>query len=72
MGQVIEKVIEWYNDRGKGKGRVRIGDILMERWNDFVEFMKPALGEYAVKSPKKPEFIKIHTYQTEWLSPYKE
>src|SRR3989338_3750504 len=31
MGEVIEKVIEWYNDRGKGKGRVRIGDILMNK-----------------------------------------
>jgi len=66
MGQVIEKVIEWYNDRGKGKGRVRIGDILMKKWQDFVDFIKPVLGEYAVKNPKRPEFIKIHTFQTGW------
>jgi anaerobic sulfite reductase subunit C len=66
MGAVIEKGIEWYNDRGKGKGRVRIGDILMKKWQDFVNFIKPVLGEYAVKNPSKPEFIKIHTFQTEW------
>lgn len=67
MGAVIEKVIEWYNDRGKGRGRVRIGDILMEKWPDFVKFMKPVLGEYAVKNPKKPESVKIHSFQTGWM-----
>lgn len=66
MGQVIEKVIEWYNDRGKGKGRIRIGDILIEKWNDFLDFMKPVLSEYAVKDSKKPEYIRIHTFQTAW------
>ncbi len=63
MGDVIEKIIEWYNDRGKGKGRVRIADILMEKWSDFVDFMKPFLGEYAVKNPKKPQYIEIHSFQ---------
>ena len=67
MGQVIEKVIEWYNDRGKGKGRVRIGDILMGKWPDFVAFMKPVLGEHAVKNPQKPDYIKIHSFQTGWM-----
>lgn len=67
MGSVIEKVIEWYNDRGKGRGRVRIGDLLMEKWLDFSEFMKPVLSEYAVKKPRKPEHIKIHSFQTGWM-----
>lgn len=67
MGQVIEKVIEWYNDRGRGLGRVRIGDILMEKWQDFVDFIKPVLGEYAVKDPSRPQFIKIHSFQTGWM-----
>lgn len=66
MGEVIQKVIEWYNEKGKGKGRVRIGDILRENWKDFVEFIKPVLGEYAVENPKKPEYIKLHTFQTGW------
>ena len=62
-----EEFLEWYNDRGKGLGRVRIGDILMEKWQDFVDFMRPVLGEYAVKDPIKPDYIKIHSYQTEWM-----
>ena len=66
MGQVTEKVIAWYNDRGKGRGRVRIGDILREKWQDFIEFMKPVLGEYAVRNPQRPEYIKIHSFQTGW------
>lgn len=66
VGDVIQRVIEWYNDRGQGKGRIRIGDILMESWQDFIDFMKPILGEYAVENPKKPEYIKIHTFQTGW------
>ncbi|HLD82348.1 MAG TPA: 4Fe-4S dicluster domain-containing protein, partial [Candidatus Omnitrophota bacterium] len=66
MGEVIEKVIEWYNIIGKGKGRIRIGDFLMKKWPDFVEFIQPVLAEFAVKNPKRPEFIKIHSFQTEW------
>ena len=66
MGEVIEKVIEWYNIIGKGKGRIRIGDFLMKKWPDFLEFIKPVLGEYRVENPKRPEFIKIHSFQTEW------
>ncbi|MDI6784318.1 MAG: 4Fe-4S dicluster domain-containing protein [bacterium] len=66
MGLVIEKVIEWYNVRGKGKGRVRIGDILREKWSDFLEFINPVLGEYAVTNPPKPDFIEIHSFQTGW------
>lgn len=66
VGDVIQGVIEWYNDRGKGKGRIRIGDILMEKWQDFIDFMKPILGEYAVENPIKPEYVKIHSFQTGW------
>ena len=69
MGEVIEKVIGWYNDRAKGKGRIRIGDVLREKWLDFVNFMQPVLGEYAVRNPHKPEYIKIHSFQTEWMPP---
>ena len=67
MGQVIQKVIAWYNERGKDRGRVRIGDILREKWSDFVASIKPVLGEYAVKNPKRPEYIKIHSFQTGWM-----
>lgn len=67
MGEVIEKVIAWYNDRGKGKGRVRIGDILRENWQDFLEFMQPVLGEYAARDPKMPEYIRMHSFQTGWM-----
>ena len=66
IGQVIEHVIEWYNDKGKDKGRVRIGDILREKWQDFLSFINPVLGEYAVKDPQKPQYIKIHAFQTGW------
>ena len=65
-GPVIEKVIESDTERGKGKGRVRIGEILREKWQDFLEFMKPVLGEYAVRNPQRPEYIKIHSFQTGW------
>ena len=67
MGEVIEKVIAWYNDRAKGRGRIRIGDILREKWADFVDFIKPVLGEYAVENPQRPEYIKIHSFQTGWM-----
>ena len=56
-----------YRTAPKGRGRVRIGDILMDKWLDFVEFMKPVFGEYAVKNSKKPEYIKIHSFQTGWM-----
>jgi dissimilatory sulfite reductase (desulfoviridin) alpha/beta subunit len=69
MGLVIEKVIEWYNSRGKGKGRVRIGDILREKWQDFLNFIKPVLEDCAVKEPKKPQYNRIHTFQTGWMPP---
>jgi dissimilatory sulfite reductase (desulfoviridin) alpha/beta subunit len=68
MGQVIEKVIEWYNEKGKGMGRVRIGDILMEHWSSFLSFMQPTLGEYAARDPEKPQQITIHSFQTGWMS----
>lgn len=67
MGEVIEKVIEWYQDKGKGRGRVRIGDLLMEKWQDFVDFIRPVLDGYAVKNPQKPKFIKIHSFQSGWM-----
>jgi len=67
MGKVIEKVIEWYNKEGKDKGRVRIGDILRDKWTDFIDFIKPVLGDYAIKNPKRPEYIKIHSFQTGWM-----
>lgn len=71
MGEVIEKVIEWYNDRAKGRGRVRIGDILREKWQDFVDFIRPVLAESAVRDPKPPAYNTIHTFQTGWLPPSK-
>jgi len=67
MGSVVEKVIEWYNEAGKGRGRIRIGDILREKWQEFVDFIKPHLGEYATENPQMPERIKIHTFQTGWM-----
>ena len=67
VGPVIERVIEWYNDRGQGAGRVRIGDILRANWPEFVTFMEPTLGEYAVENPTRPECNRIHTYQSGWM-----
>lgn len=61
--KIIKAVLEWYSANGKGKGRTRISTLLLkpELWKSFISHMKPVLGEKAVKNPKPPELIKIHS-----------
>lgn len=66
---VIEKIIDWYHKYGQGKGRIRIGDILRSYWDEFVEYIKPVLGEYAVDNPQMPEPMVTHPYQAGWKPP---
>lgn len=58
---VIEKTIEWYRKNGEGKGRTRIGTILQEegKMEDYLEFLREALGEKIEKTVKKPENIRL-------------
>lgn len=66
---IIQKVLDWYHTYGKDRGRTRIGDILRSFWKEFVAYIKPVLGEYAVKNPAMPEHITIHPYQKGWKAP---
>ena len=53
------------------EGRLKLMGVtrgsLEELLQDFLDFIKPVLAEYAVGNPKKPEYIKIHTFQTGWM-----
>ncbi len=59
---VIEAVLDWYEAHGRDEGRIRIGTLLLDGsvWNDFLEHMRPTLGEYAVPNPPPPQTREIH------------
>jgi dissimilatory sulfite reductase (desulfoviridin) alpha/beta subunit len=58
----IAAILEWYQKAGEGKGRRRIGDLLLEpgAWKRFLRAMAPVLGEYAAKAPHPPVRNEIH------------
>ena len=59
---VIDAVLDWYEEYGRDAGRTRIGTLLLDEtaWKQFVEHMRPTLGEYAVENPPAPEPREIH------------
>jgi anaerobic sulfite reductase subunit C len=59
---VIEAVIEWYAKHAKGKGRVRVGVLLLapKAWKAFLAKLAPVLGEWAARNPKPPQACEIH------------
>jgi anaerobic sulfite reductase subunit C len=50
---VIEAVLGWYRNAAEGRGRKRIGELLLDEptWQAFVVAVRPVLGEHAVDSP---------------------
>jgi len=62
VGPLIQAVIAWYEQNGVGKGRRRIGELLLEEaaWRNFLEAVRPVLGEYALPNPPPPRRNEIH------------
>ncbi len=62
--KVIEVVLEWYKKNGEGKGRVRIGEILMVagKLESLVKELEKAIGRKVIKSVKPPHPIHINQY----------
>lgn len=62
--KVIEVVLEWYKKNGEGKGRVRIGEILMEpgKLESLVKELEKAIGGKVIKSAKPPHPVHINQY----------
>ena len=62
--RVIEGVLEWYNKNGEGKGRIRIGQLLMEpgKMEALTRHLAPVLGDNALKNPRPPEPVHINRF----------
>jgi dissimilatory sulfite reductase (desulfoviridin) alpha/beta subunit len=60
--ELIEAVLAWYRRAGEGRGRIRLGDLLLESgaWGRFVADLEPVLGEWAVRDPPPPRPAEIH------------
>jgi dissimilatory sulfite reductase (desulfoviridin) alpha/beta subunit len=60
--EVIEAILAWYEKQGQGRGRIRIGALLLDEtlWKDFLAHVKPVLGPYAVEAPAPPRTNEIH------------
>lgn len=62
IDKITEAIMAWYEKNGVGKGRTRIGALLLDEaaWSDFLATLKPVLGEYAVDGPPPPKRNEIH------------
>lgn len=60
--EIIQAVLAWYEQHGKGKGRTRIGTLLLDEslWRKFLQDIQPVLGEWAVADPPAPRMNEIH------------
>jgi len=60
--EIIEAVLAWYQEAAEGKGRVRIGELLLEEaaWRHFLSALRPVLGEDAIDSPPPPWRNEVH------------
>ncbi|MFW6107156.1 MAG: 4Fe-4S dicluster domain-containing protein [bacterium] len=60
---LIAAVLAWYERNGRGKGRTRIGTLLMDEavWREFLAHLRSVLGEWAVADPPAPRRNEIHT-----------
>lgn len=60
--EVIRAILAWYEENGKGKGRIRIGALLQydDMWKSFLKEIKPVLGEWALENPMQPRPNEIH------------
>jgi dissimilatory sulfite reductase (desulfoviridin) alpha/beta subunit len=59
---VIEAVLAWYQGAAEGKGRTRMGDLLLDEaaWSDLLRTLRPVLGECALADPSPPGRNEIH------------
>lgn len=59
---IIQAILAWYEEHGRGQGRKRLGTLLLEQevWKRFLDDLGPALGEYAVSDPPQPQRNEIH------------
>ncbi len=69
---VIRTVLDWYRDHGKGKGRIRIGELLKEpgAMQTLLAALAPVVGDHLVRDGGAPEPIVIHRYpeaEPQWL-----
>lgn len=62
IGDVIQAVLDWHEERGRDRGRVRVGTLLLDEsaWEEFLAYIRPVLGDSAVDSPPPPRPIEIH------------
>jgi anaerobic sulfite reductase subunit C len=60
--EVIEAVLDWYEQHGRNRGRVRIGTLLLDEqlWRGFLDHMRPTLGQWAAPNPRPPQPREIH------------
>jgi anaerobic sulfite reductase subunit C len=60
--EVIEAVLGWYETKGEGKGRVRLGQLLLDPrvWKRFLSDIASALGGWVVTSSPPPQPNEIH------------
>ena len=60
----VEAVLAWYKERAEGRGRMRIGALLLEpeNWTHFVGRMRPVLGAYALEPAEQPRATEIHLW----------
>lgn len=60
--EVVEAVVAWYEKNAAGKGRVRLGALLLDpaTWSKFLADLAPGLAQWAVKGPRPPQPCEIH------------
>ncbi len=60
--EIIEATLQWYERNGEGRGRVRIGALLTDEvaWREFLQYMSPVLGGYAIRDLPPPQPHEIH------------
>jgi len=59
---IVERVIEWYNREGGAKGRIRIGQLLLEpgMMSSLMDYLAEVLGDKAITNPPPPLMVEIH------------
>jgi len=60
--EIIQAILTWYEQYGQGKGRTRIGTLLLDEalWRKFLQDIQPVLGEWAAADPPAPRANEIH------------
>jgi dissimilatory sulfite reductase (desulfoviridin) alpha/beta subunit len=61
---LIEAVINWYEEQASGAGRIRLGSLLQDTnlWRKFIHDLRPVLGEFELDNPSPPQRNEIHFF----------